>query len=335
MSKLTQDDIDLRLQELRDRDIATLDKYENAMKKVRFLCLKPVCGHTWTTAFVNVYNKKSGCPKCAGYYIDSKQRMEILRDKGFELLEKYKGSDKRHKTRCLKDGYIWNPKFNWLWQGKGCPECAGKVIDIDARLESLRERNIELLEPYKTASEKHWFGCLVESCDCIWNVLFSNVYHKGYGCPKCGGSLVTEDDRIRSASYRMLRVRFSNMVINGRVPNKVYRNDEGIYNHIYNELFPYWYEEYKLLPPRPLTNEIWQLDHIIPLSWFNPYNVDEMKLCWNHRNFQWLTKHENVSKHDNVRPKDLLLFTDWHYQTYNQCSYSKPLPTLDSFQIAS
>jgi Zn-finger nucleic acid-binding protein len=325
MTILSKDALADKINRLRERNIQMIDPYVNAMHKSAFKCLKEDCSHVWRTGFLNVDLKGSGCPKCAGYFVDSDERIKVLLDSGFELLEPYKGSDKKHAVRCLADGYIWHTKFKSLWARRRCPSCSGKLIDLNKRASELRDRGIELLEPYKSASSKHLFGCLENGCGYRWAVVYSNVYHKGYGCPKCNGKVLDEDHRLRAEAYRMLRVRMNNIIVRGKAPSKIYRT-EGVYNAVYDELFPYWVEQYKLLPKKPATDDVWQLDHLIPLSWFDPTCIKELKLCWNHKNMRWLTKRENNVKGANIRDVDLLHFTQWHYDAVSQASYSKSIP---------
>ena len=50
------------------------------------------------------------------------------------------------------------------------------------------------------------------------------------------------------------------------------------------------------LKPFPKDIESYHVDHIIPLSWFNFNNPQEIKWAFAPENHQWLTKEENIEK---------------------------------------
>jgi len=53
------------------------------------------------------------------------------------------------------------------------------------------------------------------------------------------------------------------------------------------------------LKPFPKDIENYEVDHIVPLSWFDFNNPEEIKWAWAPENHQWLTKEENRSKSNN------------------------------------
>ena len=52
----------------------------------------------------------------------------------------------------------------------------------------------------------------------------------------------------------------------------------------------------KYLKPLPKDIKNYEIDHIIPLSWFDLNNPEEMKWAFAPENHQWLTKEENIVK---------------------------------------
>ena len=50
------------------------------------------------------------------------------------------------------------------------------------------------------------------------------------------------------------------------------------------------------LKPFPKDIDNYEIDHIIPVSWFNHNDPKEIQWCWSSENFQWLTKEENRIK---------------------------------------
>ena len=50
------------------------------------------------------------------------------------------------------------------------------------------------------------------------------------------------------------------------------------------------------LSPFPKDIENYDIDHVVPLSWFDHDNLEEIKWAWAPENLQWLTREENRSK---------------------------------------
>lgn len=322
----------IRIEELKTRNIELLSLFTRTKDKHLFGCLVKDCGHKWESIIGNVF-RGSGCPKCAGQYLEPTElqyRTDRLEKRNIRMLTHYKGVNKKHDFLCLLDNcnHKWTAIYQSVNNGKGCPKCSGRYIDeaeIDRRNNKLLTRNIKILESYKGADKKHRFLCMVEHCNHEWAAVIYNVWF-GSGCPRCGKVFLTAEDRLRSKAHKRLRSRFNDMFRKGVTTIKIHKD-----NDIYNEIFSHWAEQYKLLPLKPETEEEWELDHIIPISWFNPYNIAEMKLCWSAENFQWLTKNENSAKRDRIRPQDLAALTDWHYDVISKCSYPKPHPVKSTY----
>lgn len=62
--------------------------------------------------------------------LTQEQVVERIKEKHgdrFVLLEEYKNKRTKVKTLCKKCGYIWNSNVESLWNGFGCPKCAGQL----------------------------------------------------------------------------------------------------------------------------------------------------------------------------------------------------------------
>ena len=53
------------------------------------------------------------------------------------------------------------------------------------------------------------------------------------------------------------------------------------------------------LKPFPKDIEKYEVDHIVPLSWFNFNNKEEIKWAFAPENHQWLLAKDNRKKHNN------------------------------------
>ena len=57
-----------------------------------------------------------------------------------------------------------------------------------------------------------------------------------------------------------------------------------------------WSEVVHGLEPFPKDISKYHIDHVIPVSWFDFNNLQEIKWCFDPCNLQWLTKEENLKK---------------------------------------
>jgi hypothetical protein len=326
-AKLSQEKVAERIEQLRQRNILLVSPYTKTHDRHIFKCL--LDGHEWRTTFKDIFHQKNGCPKCAGKVIDLDKCIQILLDKNIKLNEPYKNNTHiKYKFVCLVNdcGFEWQASFkDVLNKSKSCPRCSGKRYsntDILIKLNYLEvNRNIKLVSEFTRVSYKHKFKCLLNNCGYEWEAKFSEVC-KETGCPKCAFRQLSDEERLKSVARKIIKRRLSDLFYKGVTKTKVHYDDE-----IMKELIPYWLNEFKLIPSKPNNFIQWHLDHIIPLSWFNPYDINELKLCWSHRNFQWLKASENSSKNNRIRLQDLDILTEWHYYAISQASYAKPLPT--------
>lgn len=321
-------DSEAKIAEILQRNIKLMEPYKGSQKSHLFKCL--IDEYEWTTTFNAVY-RGHGCSICSGMRVtksDIEKRHEGFKLRNILCLDEYKGALKKHRFLCLVSecNHEWSATFDAISRGSGCPRCSKKILtdeDKKSRSDSLLERNIQLLSEYTSANEKHWFRCLLDNHE--WHTSFASVYNAKRRCPKCTGKFLTEDEKRNSEAHIIIKNRLASLFYSGVTPTKVYRNKDGKFNDTWERLIPHWLEQYKLVPVKPSKSK-WHLDHIIPVSWFDPYDIEQLKLCWHHKNLQWLTPFDNISKSNKIRPQDLEVFTAWHYSAYGKASYRKPLP---------
>lgn len=206
-TKLTNESIDNLL---KDRLIKRLDNYINNKISINFQCL--ICFFIWKTSPTNIFNKKSGCPKCANKLkltneiIDKK-----LINRNIKRLDNYINNLTKIKFQCLKlnCNFIWKTTTNRLFSQKsGCPKCAGNIKLTNEIIDNkLNNRNIERLENYTNNGSLMNFKCLIDECGYIWSARWRDI-NKGSGCPKCVGKvkLTNEiiDERLKNRSIQRL-----------------------------------------------------------------------------------------------------------------------------------
>jgi hypothetical protein len=309
-----------RLDNLITRHIKCLDEYKGTQANHKFQCLKGECGNVWETTYNNVVNRGNGCKKCAVRktmtpFSEAQARLNKLVERDIVCLDTYKGSQLKHHFQCLKEecGHIWEAKYTAVVnRGDSCKACARIYISEEkaqANLNNLVLRNIRCDDKYKGSGKHHSFTCLVPGCDHEWSATYNDVVNTGYGCAKCAGVMKkTGKDAELTKLRRAIRTRIKNAVA----------GYEGCYSfskYHKNQLIDYCVKEYLTILPKP--HKDLTLDHILPLSLFNPIDDLEMKLCWNRRNLRWLTRVDNCKKNNKII---FDLFDDWHYLVYNLVS---------------
>ena len=94
---------------------------------------------------------------------------------------------------------------------------------------------------------------------------------------------------IQFAMILRLRSRFGNAFSQFSKTGKIMSSRE--YGINYEEIIEH-------LKPFPKNRESYQIDHIIPLSWFDFNDPKEIGWAFAPENHQWLTKEENRNKSD-------------------------------------
>ena len=87
----------------------------------------------------------------------------------------------------------------------------------------------------------------------------------------------------------LLRRRFNKVLLFYSKTGKI-KNSSG-YGINYKKIIEY-------LKPFPKNIKNYQVDHVIPLSWFDFDNPKEVKWAFAPENHQWLTKEQNLIKGD-------------------------------------
>lgn len=331
---LSKDEITRRIQSAEDRGVRLISKYTKTEDTHDWLCLKPKCGHKWKNNFSNV-SRGNGCGRCAGKRInndDIKERLKPLEKRNIRLIGKFNGYSNKNNFECLVHNcnYVWSATLEQLDRLKsGCPKCGrtrtglAKRVKPDltfARCQELETRLIRLKSEFTRTHDKHDFECMKPECNYVWSAVFKSVYHNGHGCPKCAGQAPTEEEKVNTKAHNFLRKKLDQMFRRGQIGSKIYKDPR------YGSIFSHWAAQSKLIPAKP-TEGNWHLDHIIPVSWFDFNDINQLKLCWCHHNLRWLAGEENTKRGNRMRPQDVEVLTDWHYSAINKASYAKLIPS--------
>lgn len=189
-SRLTQDEVDLRL---KDKGLIALEKYVNSSTALKCRCLK--CGNIQSIKFEYI-NKVHGCSVCGLKLgglkgrVSQEKAFKTMHSLNLEPLEPYELSDKKWKCRCLQCGSIVYPTYAGATAGKrGCTKC-GYSSSAESRrtpeknaIEILKSAGFEPLEPYRNANTKWKSKCT--TCGKISNPQLASLKHQESGCRHC------------------------------------------------------------------------------------------------------------------------------------------------------
>lgn len=309
-----------RLELLRVRDIKMVSDYINSKTRDSFVCLKSNCNHVWLAKLDNLV-RGCGCPKCSGRFIDEtsiQKRIESLKIRSIKLLSPYIGTSKHHDFECLKIGchHRWRARLmNVLNKNNasGCPKCATNFVDevsIQKKIDNLELRFIKMLSSYRGSTKHHEFQCLKPSCQHTWKATYDSMFNAKKGCPRCAGQCLTEDEKSINKYRNKIRWRISFLYKTGSTKISVHRDSAYM-----AEILTYCKTQFNNLPKEPKDGLKWHLDHIIPVTKFDHSDIEQVKLCWDARNIQWLPAKVNISKSDNLMPE---YFNGWHYEVLDR-----------------
>jgi hypothetical protein len=156
-----------------------------------------VCGGSVSPRYSDVKGGQGGCKKCGYKSNQAKQlqnsatAIQTLRDKGFEPLVDYPGSNRPWKSRCLRCNNVVSPYLCRLQAGTGCGVCSGKIVVPEIAERIMRSSHLEPLEPYP-GGKKPW-KCKCKRCGNLVSPKYSDINQGDGGCKYCGGTFVEPD----------------------------------------------------------------------------------------------------------------------------------------------
>ena len=170
-------------------------EYKNNKTKVCIIC--PKHGEFWQMPANHIHRiLMQGCPICK----KEKLSLEKLLDKK-EVLDRFlkthgddydyskmifKGLNAKIEIKCNKCGYVFSQRANSHLRGRGCPKCAGKLIDNKQFIDDAKEVHGNKYDyskvSYQNAKDKVCIIC--PKHDEFWQNRDKHIKCK-QGCPKC------------------------------------------------------------------------------------------------------------------------------------------------------
>lgn len=192
-------------------DLSPHDFARHSEKSVWWICSK--CGYEWKAKISNRVNGR-GCPRCANKVLIkgnndlATKRPDIAaewnRTRNGNLTPDMflVGSNRKVWWKCSVCGYEWKTEISARTSGRGCPRCAGQIVekgvndlatvrpDIAAEWHPTRNGSLKPDMFLLGSSKKVWWKC--SRCGREWQTTIGHRTGKrGTGCPECARNKVS------------------------------------------------------------------------------------------------------------------------------------------------
>ena len=181
-----------RLQEVHGGKISYISGFIKGA--IKCLCQCNVCGHKWLVTPHHLLDDESGCPMCAINSPVSKEEAEkrILEkhDGKVQVInwDNFKNVSSKLSYKCRDCGYEWEARVYKIYNGNGCPNCAGNLpISKEELIQRVHDvyPQIKILNPeaIKGVDSILRYKCGIHGCE--WEACIYDVYNGNNGCEKC------------------------------------------------------------------------------------------------------------------------------------------------------
>ncbi len=267
-----------------------LSQYKNDnTEKLDFICDQ---GHEHKISWADF---KSGC-RCVFCSNRAPVDLELVEQTflaaGYTPLAKYQGADIKIPYICPQghqDSMFWHG----FKGGNRCPRCQGKVVTHEDVEMAFAAEGYELLDTYQNSTTHLRYVCPEgHQHSIVWS-----AFKQGHRCAYCAGQILSEEQKeiniIKQRVAGLVRIYlkqqeaqkpFSISGFSGRVSKIIYES----------------------LGNKP--NDC-HLDHIIPQSFFDFRNQDEIEACWHIDNLRYIPALENMSKGHRLTIEDVKSFS--------------------------
>ncbi|MGL5061405.1 MAG: hypothetical protein ACRC62_15635 [Microcoleus sp.] len=285
-----------------------LEEYKNCAIPIKFRCPK---GHEHQMSW-DSFRNGSRCGVCSGRYVSHEFVKAQFALEGYELLGKYKNCAIPIKFRCSK-GHEHQMSWDSFRNGSRCRLCLPKDLNKTRLSEEFIKSQFalegyELLSVYLNARTPVNLRC-----------------PKGHKCQIAWGNFKTGN--------RCSVCRISNFYTNFEN-----RTSCKIFNSISRQLkrqkldlkWDYFYSSELIKsiaePIQPIYRSCPKghaVDHIVPVSWFNLLNEDELLACWHPANLRHLDALENNKRKNRMTDEEIAYMRSHHPEIINAASRSK------------
>ena len=185
-------DPDEAIATMRTAGLEPLEPYPGADAPWRCQCT--TCKRDVSPSYSSVQSRQSGCAYCAGARVNPDEAVEVMRAAGLEPLEPYHGANESWRCQCTTCKREVTPNYSTVRNGSGCIYCAGRRVDPDEAIATMRAAGLEPLEPYANARAP--WRCRCMTCEREVAPTYGAVRSKQGGCAYCGGTRVDPDEAV-------------------------------------------------------------------------------------------------------------------------------------------
>jgi len=183
---LTEKEALARLKKLK---LIPLDPYPGTAKPWKCRCLR--CGSVVRPRLNYLVRSVFGCAVCAGKVVDAKDARDLMKRAKLNPQVRFPGSDKPWLCICKKCNRQVSPRYSSIKAGQGgCKWCkrVGAKVDPVLAVQTLLEKDIQPLEPFKTSHSKWKSVCL--RCQRFVNPSYHEIKQGSGGCKYCAPNFV-------------------------------------------------------------------------------------------------------------------------------------------------
>lgn len=287
------------------------NEYKNRSTKLNLICTN---GHHCQMSLNNFsYGKR--CIECCG---KRKFTLDEIKDKvasfGYEFLdEDYINARTKFSCKC-PNGHIFNITWSNFNKGHRCAECVKlKRYSFEEAREIFSSRGYTLLdEVYTKATDK--LNALCSKGHKIYMSL--HVFKEGHGCGICNRIRLSDEDKVQRNLARKISKQIA-FHITKYDEHKPFKSRTEFSKQVAIQIVE------NLGKPNGLS-----LDHIIPQSYFNFSNIDEVKACWDVNNLRYIPFSENSKRNNKMTLDEIKNLTE-RQRIILECASRTPKKILD------
>jgi hypothetical protein len=170
------------------KKLLPLENYPGTSRKWKCKCLR--CGQIVSPRLNTLQISVYGCNYCAGKVVDQKVALSKMKGARLKPLVPYPGnSGKGWLSECLKCHREVSPSYDGIKAGQGgCIWCAGKKVDPVVAISKMKEKGLQPLEPFVSASSKWKSRCL--RCLKTVSPTYKEISNAAGGCKFCAPNYV-------------------------------------------------------------------------------------------------------------------------------------------------
>jgi len=203
------------------KKLTPLEPYKGSAANWKCKCQR--CGQIVSPRLNTLRISVYGCGYCAGKIVKESDAVKKMKASKLKPLVPYPGnSGEPWLSECLKCHREVSPSYNGIVAGQGgCIWCAGKRVDPVVAIRAMKEKGLQPLEPFVSASTKWKCKCL--RCLKTVSTSYKQVSNAAGGCKYC------------APNYVNLPVIMKTVKQAGYTPIEKYKNASTQWKVIHNE----------------------------------------------------------------------------------------------------